>query len=166
MNTFKKRLIPIVGLVILALAAVVADAEKKETKHHQKRTVLLAYENTPFKKSLMDEMAANLGKQGVEAVVVEHTGGRLDREDASAYGAVFISASGVNSQVRPWIREWLGKQAGSSSRIILHVTQTRNWKVEAPVDSVTSASAPKEVGQLAARYAAMVLERLDSGSPK
>jgi hypothetical protein len=166
MNILVKRYLSIVGLVILALAAGVAGAEKKETKQLQRRTVLLAYEHTPFKKSLMDEMAANLGKQGVEAVVLDHTRGRLDREDASAYGAVFISASGVNSQVRPWIREWLGKQTGSFARIILHVTQTRNWKVEAPVDSVTSASAPKEVGQLAARYAAMVLERLDSGSPK
>lgn len=166
MNILVKRYLSIVGLVILAFAAGVAGAEKKETKQLQRRTVLLAYEHTPFKKSLMDEMSANLGKQGVEAVVVEHTGGRLDREDASAYGAVFITASGVNSQVRPWIREWLGKQTASSPRILLHVTQTRNWKVEAPVDSVTSASAPKEVGQLAARYAAMVLERLDSGSPK
>lgn len=144
----------IAAILALALAAAAPGAVSN------KGTVLLAYEKTPFKIALMDEMARILKRKGVEATVIEHTKGRLDREDPSGYGAVFVSVSGVNSQVRPWVQEWLNRNEDHAPRILLHVTQTRNWKVEVPVDAVTSASASRDVGRLAAQYAEMVRERM------
>jgi hypothetical protein len=128
----------------------------------QKKKVLLAYEQTGFKAALIREMAAILKKDSIESVVIEHSNGALNREDPANYGAIFISISGVNSQIRPWIGEWLKKNEKYSSFIILHVTQTSNWKVESIVDAVTSASSKKEVKKLAAKYVEMIKIRLTS----
>lgn len=122
----------------------------------QKKKVLLAYEQTEFKSALIKEMTAILKKDLIEPVVVEHSNGALDKEDPANYGAIFISNSGVNSQVRPWIVEWLNKNEKYSSVIILHTTQTRDWKVETVVDAVTSASLKKDVKKLAAKYVKMI----------
>ncbi len=128
----------------------------------QKKKVLLAYEKTEFKTALIKEMAAILKKDSIEYAVIEHSNGALDKEDPLNYGAIFISNSGVNSQLRPWINEWLKKNEKYSSKTILHTTQIRDWKVEAPVDAVTSASNRKEMKKFAAKYVDMVKKRLTS----
>ncbi len=128
----------------------------------QKKKVLLAYEQTGFKAALIKEMAAILKKDSIESVVIEHSNGALNKENPANYGAIFISISGVNSQIRPWIGEWLKKNEKYSPFIILHVTQTSNWKVESIVDAVTSASSKKEVKKNAAKYVEMIKIRLAS----
>jgi len=128
----------------------------------QKKKVLLAYERTEFKTALIKEMAAILKKDSIESVVIEHSNGELDKEDPANYGAIFISNSGVNSQVRPWISEWLKKNEKYWAMTILHTTQTSNWKVKAPGDAVTSASIKKKVKSLAAKYVEMIRKRLTS----
>lgn len=127
---------------------------------NQKKKVLLAYETTEFKTDLIKEMTSILKKDSIEVRVIEHSKGALDKENPEDYGAIFISNSGVNSQVRPWINSWISKNEKYSSQIILHTTQTRDWKVDVPVDAVTSASSKKEAKRLAAEYVKMLKKRL------
>jgi hypothetical protein len=128
----------------------------------KKQKVLLAYEQTEFKAALIKEMAAILKKNSIEYVVIEHSNGALDKEDPANYGAIFISNSGVNSILRPWISEWIKKNENYWPITILHTTQTSNWKVKAPVDAVTSASTKRDVKKLAAKYVEMIKKRLAS----
>jgi len=121
--------------------------------------VALAYEETRFKKLLIDELQRLLVKKGVEVVVVEHSEKGLNIPDPSIYGAVFISNSGVRSKVRPWILQWLAKNKDYGDKVLLHVTQRRNWSVDAGVDAVTSASKKSDVKALAADYAAKIIAK-------
>jgi hypothetical protein len=68
--------------------------------------------------------------------------------------------SGVNSQIRPWIVNWLENNKPHSTKILLHVTLIRNWKVKTHVDAVTSASSKKDAKKLASEYAQMIKTRL------
>lgn len=147
---------------ILVLASGLTIYAQDSISSNQKRKVLLAYERTEFKAALIEEMAAILKKDSIASTVIEHSKGALNKEDPSNYGAIFISNSGVNSQLRPWISEWLRKNEKYSTKTILHTTQTRDWKVETSVDAVTSASKKKEVKNLAAQYVEMIKKRLAS----
>lgn len=122
--------------------------------------VLLAYEKTGFKELLIEEMSSILEKDSVEVTAIIHSKGGLDKQKASDYQAIFITNSGVNSKVRPWITEWLSKNEARAGAVLLHTTQTRNWKVDVKVDAVTSASKKKEVKTLAAQYVEMIKSKL------
>ena len=138
-------------LACLAGLCVTTATADGEAKGQGKGRVLLAWEKTRFKESLIDEMEELLVAQEFEVVKAEHSKKGLDKS-AADFDAVFITNSGVHSKVRPWISEWLEKNKAQSDRILLHTTQTRNWKVEAVVDSVTSASSRADVESLAATY--------------
>lgn len=131
---------------------------------NQKKKILLAYETTEFKTDLVKKMKSLLEKDTIEVRVIEHSKGALDKENPGDYGAIFISNSGVNSQVRPWINDWISKNEKYSSRIILHTTQTHDWKVEVSVDAVTSASNKRDGKRLAAEYVKMLKNRLTSAT--
>lgn len=121
----------------------------------QKNSVLLSFEDTKFKKGLIKEMKKLLEKDGITVVVVNHTNGdSLAQLAATDFNAVFITNSGINSKVRPWVLDWLNKNERSASRIILHTTQIRKWEVKTPVkvDAITSASKNGKVKSLAAEY--------------
>jgi hypothetical protein len=120
-----------------------------------KKRVLLAWEKTDFKQALVQEMERLLTQQGCEVTKVLHSKRGLDAK-AADFGAVFITNSGVNSKVRPWIVEWLAANKAQSARILLHTTQTGNWKVTANVDAITSASSKGDVKVLAADYVARI----------
>lgn len=113
--------------------------------------VLLAFEQTRFKSELIEEMKKQLAKAEIEIVVKEHSKEGLAAK-AADFDAIFITNSGVRSQVRPWIIEWLAENNKQKDRILLHTTQTSGWKINVEVDAVTSASSRGEVKQLATDY--------------
>ena len=120
-----------------------------------KKRVLLAWESTDFKQALVVEMERLLAQQGCEVTKLQHAKRGLDAK-AADYDAVFISNSGVNSEVRPWISEWLAANSAQSGRILLHTTKRGDWAVVAGVDAVTSASSKDDVKALAADYVARI----------
>ncbi|MBP7830690.1 MAG: hypothetical protein KA248_12310 [Kiritimatiellae bacterium] len=143
--------------VFLAAAVLAQEAPKKR--------VLLAWEKTNFKEALVEEMEQLLAQQGCEVTKVLHSQGGLAAK-AADFDAVFITNSGVNSKVRPWITEWLEANKAQAGRILLHTTQTSNWKVIADVDAVTSASSKSGVKALAADYVARIGTILSSADAK
>jgi hypothetical protein len=133
--------------ICLAATALAQDAPKKR--------VLLAWEKTDFKQALVDEIERLLTQQGREVTKVLHSKRGLDAK-AADFDAVFITNSGVNSKVRPWITNWLAANKALAARVLLHTTQTSDWKVTADVDAVTSASSKDDVKALAADYVARI----------
>lgn len=126
--------------------------------------ILLAYEKTSFKNKLIIEMERLLTSSGLTVVKAEHPKGGLNAYKASDYAAVFITNSGVNSKVRPWVTEWIEKNGSSSAYILLHTTQIKDWKVETSVDAVTSASAKDEIDALARQYASRITDAVRASS--
>ena len=140
------RLVGLCCVIVLSAGAVFGqDAAAKKPK------VLLAYEKTRFKTALVEAMQKQLAATGCEVNVVRHSKKGLDAV-AADYDAVFITNSGVNSKVRPWIMEWLASNKDQQGRVLLHTTQTRKWPVKVDVDAVTSASSKRDVEELATDY--------------
>jgi hypothetical protein len=119
--------------------------------------IVLAYEKTPFKEALINEIEKRLLKNGVSCDKILHSSSLgFSVPDPAARKAIFISVSGVHSKVRPWIKTWLSEQKQISDRIILHVTQKSDWKVNSSVDTVTSASVMAQKDELASKYADII----------
>jgi MarR-like DNA-binding transcriptional regulator SgrR of sgrS sRNA len=133
--------------IFLAATVLAQEAPKKR--------VLLAWEKTAYKQALVEAMAPLLARQGCEVTQVLHSKRGLEAK-AADFDAVFITNSGVNSKVRPWITQWLAANKAQAARILLHTTQTGNWKVIADVDAVTSASRKDDVKVMAADYVARI----------
>lgn len=116
--------------------------------------VLLVSEKTRFKDALIDEMETGLKADGFTVVRALHSKDGFGDHAAGDYDAVFVTNSGVRSEVRPWVVDWLTKNREQASRILLHTTQTKDWTVEldVAVDGVTSASSIGDVKKLAAAY--------------
>ncbi len=117
----------------------------------ESQVILLAYEKTRFKTGLMEEMKKNLENEGFTVEILEHSKGGLDNIDTDRYAAIFITNSGVNSKVRPWVSKWIS-ESGAKDKILLHTTQRSDWKVETDVDAVTSASERKNISAFAREY--------------
>lgn len=149
------------GLCCLLFAGVflktVANGDENQADSAK---VLLASESTRFKNALIAELESLLTGEGYTVVKVDHSGNGLNNINADDYGAVFITNSGVNSRVRPWVQTWLNNNQKSSAYILLHTTQTRDWTVSVDVDSVTSASAMRDVKQLAAGYHKQIVDAI------
>lgn len=133
--------------VCLAATVLAQEAPKKR--------VLLAWEKTDFKQALVEELDRLLTQQGCAVTRVQHSNRGLDAK-AADFDAVFITNSGVHSKVRPWITEWLAANKDQAARVLLHTTQTGDWKPVAAVDAITSASSKRDVKGLAADYAARI----------
>jgi hypothetical protein len=149
-----KRLV--VGLMV-CLACGVAMAQTQSPAR-----VLIALEDTRFKKELVAEMKTILAPKGYQITVVEDSEKKIAAQSAAKFDAVFITNSGVMSKVRPWIVEWLKVNAASKDKILLHTTQQKDWKVVADVDVVTSASDLGIVKKLAAEYSAAVVAKVNA----
>lgn len=126
-----------------------------------KGTILLASEKTRFKDTLIAEMEALFSLAGYTVQKAEHTKGGLDAYKASDYAAVFITNSGVNSKVRPWVTAWIEKNRSSGAYILLHTTQLWDWKVVSSVDAVTSASKTDGAKDLAREYFAKITAAIE-----
>jgi len=126
-----------------------------------KGSILLASEKTRFKDALITELESLFTLSGYMVQKAQHTKGGLDAYKASDYAAVFITNSGVYSKVRPWVTAWIEKNRASGAYILLHTTQIKDWKVEATVDAVTSASTNDGVKALAREYYSKITAELD-----
>ncbi len=151
---------------ILFFFITLLSAQDSTTTTSQKR-ILLAFEETRFKSALIKEMKKLLEKESLVITVVDHLNKGLDNQKASSYNAVFITNSGVNSKVRPWVTKWLSENKKEGDRIFLHTTQRSKWDVVAPVDGVTSGSALKKMPTLAKEYVQQIIKRMaDEGTEK
>ena len=145
----KKIFLILLLLSVFASIAASQDAPKK---------VLLAMENTKFKKALIEEMKKGLEKKSIQVTVVENHKKDLKNYRASDFDYVFITNSGVGSKVRPWIVKWLDDN-GSSSNILLHTTKIKEWEEKVEVDAVSSASENDNASMLAEEYIKLLLEK-------
>ncbi len=150
------RLIKIL-FVSLILCSVLCPAVLSA---QSKGTVLIVAEKTRFKKLLVAELDGLFTGAGYSTTIVENSKKDLEKYDAADFNAVFITNSGVNSKVRPWVLSWIEQNRTSGAYILLHTTQIREWKVEAPVDAVTSASSKDDVKKLAQEYFQQILREL------
>lgn len=148
--------------IILFFAAFGSYLYAQDSTTESSIKVLLVYENTNFKKGLIESINELLKKDNIFSKVIEHSNGALDQQNPADYKAIFISNSGVNSMVRPWVADWLKKNNEYSKKIILHTTQTKDWVVKVNVDAVTSASKKKETNKLAVEYVQMIKNRITS----
>lgn len=149
----------IVLLFILIITATGCGDKKEpesislEPASDGSQLVLLAYEDTEFKDALILKMKELLEKDGITVRVGTHSNAGFAVSDPSVFDAIFISNSGVNSQVRPWITSWIEDHKAHKDIILLHTTQNSTWDVSAQVDTVTSASDINGVEKLAVEYA-------------
>lgn len=150
-----------------ALAQSPSTAPSATAKASSPVRVLLSAESTRFKDSLVARMKTLLEADGYEVTVVPHSDRGLNPGSAERFSAIFISNSGVNSQVRPWVLDWLKANTAHSRKVLLHTTQRSNWAVNAGVDSVASASpsAAAEIDRLAAEYVAR-LKKIAPGAAR
>ena len=104
------------------------------------RTVLIALENTRYKDRLVDTLVKKLDDGSVYLTVVDHKRKELDGLDPRDFTAVFITNSGVQAKVRPWVLDWLDSVAEYDDNVLIHTTQITEWDPPVKVDSITSAS--------------------------
>ncbi|MBN1601778.1 MAG: hypothetical protein JW915_09225 [Chitinispirillaceae bacterium] len=161
----KNRIFMCISVVTLFLPVKMVFAQDTPEAMKGKK-VVIAYEKTAFKKGLAAEIGQLLKTDSINVTTMEHSDKAPLKIEAASSDAVFISASGVNSKIRPWVVTWLENNKQHSSKIILHVTQTKNWIVKTHVDAVTSASSKKDMKKLASEYAGMIKTRLSASVPQ
>lgn len=139
------RLIPILFALVVCI-----NAQEPETSIGP--SVLIAMEQTPFKKKLVNKMKMLLENQNMRITLVEDSEKEIRSYKATDFDLVFITNSGVWSKVRPWITEWLDANKADSAKILLHTTKKLKWQEEVFVDAVSSASSKKIADTLAEDY--------------
>lgn len=110
--------------------------------------VLIATENTRYKRRMIDTLVEKLDDGSVYITVVDHKRKELEGVDPRNYSAVFITNSGAQAKVRPWVMEWLDKVSGYDENVIVHTTQITDWDPPVQVDSITSASDNSNIDSL------------------
>lgn len=123
--------------------------------------ILVAFEETPYKEALTTELIALLEKNEFTVTVENDHKANLKSHSAEQYDVVFISNSGVKSQVRPWVLEWLKSNSEYEAQIILHTTKTKKWSENVPVDAVSSASKKKNAASDAQTYYELISAKLN-----
>ncbi|MDC7225470.1 MAG: hypothetical protein PQJ61_01755 [Spirochaetales bacterium] len=131
-----KRRLFFVSILIVLAASLYAE------------TVLIASENTGYKKALVKSLIEKLGEEELGTELIDHRKDDLMQIDPADYKAVYILNSGVRAQVRPPVLEWLNSISGRDSNVILHTTQTTVWTPPVEVDSITSASKRSNIDEL------------------
>ena len=146
-------------LVMLVCVLYVSAQDKTQTSNSQ---VLLALENTRFKKSLIDQIKKLLEEKKYDVKIVDHSKKQLDSIKPSDYDVIFITNSGVNSKVRPWVLNWLEKYKGQTEPVIVHTTQKFDWEVKLDVDALTSASKKGDIDKLARQYSEKIIGKIET----
>jgi len=84
-------------LLTLALASILSTTAiyAQESKQADKTRVLIAMEQTDFKKKLITNMEQILKEKGMEITVVKNSEKELESFNAPDYDLVFITNSGV-----------------------------------------------------------------------
>lgn len=146
-------------LVMSVCVLYVSAQDKTQTSNSQ---VLLALENTIFKKSLIDQIKKLLEEKKYDVKIVDHSKKQLDSIKPSDYDVIFITNSGVNSKVRPWVLNWLEKYKGQTESVIVHTTQKFDWEVKLDVDALTSASKKGDIDKLARQYSEKIIGKIET----
>jgi hypothetical protein len=150
-------------LMVIGFTAGVLNAQEKSGELAGKQ-ILIVYEETKFKKDLVKSMTDQLASDSAIVTLIKHSAKAPLLVNPAPFDAIFITNSGVNSKVRPWISEWLNKNTNSAYKILLHTTQISTWSVSAPVDAVTSASVSKNTVKLASEYVANLKGRIKNNN--
>ena len=129
---------------VIALFAVLAALPLAAAENR----VLIAKEDTVYKKALIRALVDELEDGNTEVVVIDHRKGELDGVDPADYDVVFITNSGAQARVRPEVMAWLDSVAGRDGNVILHTTQITDWEPDVAVDSITSASQKRNIDEL------------------
>lgn len=148
--------VPVIAMLMVTVFTCLSAQEVKDT---QKSSVLIAMEETAFKKALVKKMQTLLEQKQTEITIVKDSKKDIQQYKASDYDLVFITNSGVWSKVRPWITEWIDNNKADSSKILLHTTKKLKWEENVYVDAVSSASEKKEVDKLAEEYVNKLLSK-------
>lgn len=129
----------IILLVIIALAtAGIVSAQ----------TVLIAKEDTSYKKALVDTLVQKLESESYQVEIIDHTDGELEGVNPDDYGIVYIVNSGAQAKVRPQILDWLASIAGNGDNVIVHTTKRTAWDENLSVDSLSSASKKSNIDEV------------------
>lgn len=145
----KRRLTAYITLILTVAVATIATADM--TYHGNRggaRRVLIATEATRYKNRLVDALIEKLDDGATMIVEVDHQAGGLDGVDPRDYAAVFITNSGAQAMVRPQVMRWLERYRAHDDNVILHTTQITDWDPPVQVDSITSASRMRNIGDL------------------
>lgn len=142
-----KKVFLIFFMVLIIIGTSVA-AESYGNSNATRR-VLIAKEDTGYKKRLIKELVSQLEDEGdIYITVVDHRKGELDDQNPSDYNAVFITNSGAQAKVRPAVMSWLNNISDNDENVILHTTQITDWDPPVEVDSITSASKNSNINQM------------------
>lgn len=147
------------ALLSIACLTLFTALHAQESSEPAQRRILIAMEQTKFKKQLVEQMKSLLSLKPVTITIVEDSKKELSQHKAADFDLIFITNSGVMSHVRPWVAEWIDNNKADSSKILLHTTKARKWTEEVYVDAVSSASDKKQVPQLAEEYLTKLLNK-------
>lgn len=138
----------IILIILSAIIGISGAAEMFGSSNSSKR-VLIAKEDTGYKKRLVRELVSRLENEGdISITVVDHGKGELSGVNPSDYSAVFITNSGAQAKVRPDVMVWLERNANNDENVILHTTQITDWDPPVEVDSITSASQNSNINEI------------------
>jgi hypothetical protein len=142
----KKRLMILMTVFIIV---GVSGAAEMYGNSNSANKVLIAKEDTGYKKRLVRELVSRLENEGdISITVVDHRKGGLSDVNPSDYNAVFITNSGAQAKVRPDVMVWLEIHSNNDDNVILHTTQITDWDPPVEVDSITSASQNSNIDQM------------------
>jgi hypothetical protein len=110
--------------------------------------ILIATENTRYKRRLIDTLIEKLDDGSVYITLVDHKRKELTGMDPRNFKAVFITNSGAQAKVRPWVVEWLNEVSSYDDNVLIHTTQITDWDPPVEVDSITSASNNSNIDDL------------------
>ena len=149
----------VICALFLAVMVYAEDATMEAEDAIDDVQILLAYEKTAFKNALVDSLIEEL-EGSFTLTTVLHNKQELTDEVDTAYDAVIIVNSGVNSQVRPWVTAWLNEVEDTEKIILLTTYRDLGWKPRYPegVDSITSPSNRKAIGDLVVQ----ITEKVDA----
>jgi flavorubredoxin len=124
------------------------------------QTVLIASENTSYKKKLVQALTEELKEEGFAVETVNLQNGELEGVDPSAFAAVVISNSGVNKRVRPQVTAWLESIVGNDDNVIVHTTKRDEWDEALKVDAISSASRTSNINDVVKEIMTLIKTKL------
>lgn len=137
-----------IALVILVAVSVGGFATTFHGTQDSTRKVLIATEPTRYKNRMIRQLIDKLDDGQTLIVEVNHADGGLSGVDPQDYNAIFITNSGAQAMVRPWVMEWLASVAPNDENVVLHTTQITDWDPPVEVDSITSASNMRNIDSI------------------
>ena len=136
----------LLGLLLLVNISLIASETFGSPSAPNK--ILIATESTPYKRRLIDTLIGKLDDGSTHITLVDHKRKELEGLDPRNFSAVFITNSGAQAKVRPWVMDWLKRVSSYDDNILIHTTQITEWDPPVAVDSITSASKNSNIDDL------------------